>query len=48
MYTAKPIPTLTGKAAERFVRLMEDVNHASKRDMSAAKRLYDTIMAQSL
>ena len=49
MYVAKPIPTLTGEAAERFVEQMElvDSGKAPKKDISAAQRAYDKIMERS-
>lgn len=47
MYVAKPIPTLTGEAADRFMNLMESAEHAPKRDMSAARSAYKKIMARS-
>lgn len=47
MYVAKPIPTLTGEAADRFMSMMESAEQAPKRDMSAARDTYQTIMARS-
>lgn len=49
MYVAKPIPTLTGEAADRFVEQMElvDSGKAPKKDISAAQRAYDKIMERS-
>lgn len=49
MYVAKPIPTLTGEAAERFVEQMElvDSGKAPMKDISAAQRAYDKIMERS-
>lgn len=49
MYVAKPIPTLTGEAADRFIEQMElvDSGMAPKKDTSAAQRAYDIIMERS-
>lgn len=47
MYVAKPIPTLTGEAADRFMNLMESAEQAPKRDLSAARNAYKTIMERS-
>lgn len=47
MYVAKPIPTLTGEAANRFMNLMESAEQAPKRDLSAARDAYKTIMERS-
>lgn len=49
MYVAKPIPTLTGEAADRFVEQMElvDSGKVPKTDASAAQRAYDKIMERS-
>lgn len=47
MYVSKPIPTLTGEAAERFMSMMESAEQAPKRDLSVARNAYKTIMARS-
>lgn len=49
MYVAKPIPTLTGEAADRFVEQMElvDSGKVPRKDTSAAQRAYDKIMERS-
>lgn len=49
MYVAKPIPTLTGEAAERFAEQMElvDSGKAPRKDTSVAQRAYDRIMERS-
>lgn len=49
MYVAKPIPTLTGEAADRFIEQMKlvDSGKASKKDTYAAQRAYDKIMERS-
>ena len=49
MYVAKPIPTLTGEAADRFVEQMElvDSGKTPKKDTSVAQRAYDKIMERS-
>lgn len=45
MYTAKPIPTLTGAAAERFERSMQESRPLI--DMKEAFRSFETIMNRS-
>jgi len=45
MYTAKPIPTLTGEAAERFERSILE-NHP-KVNLKDALRTFETIMKRS-
>lgn len=45
MYSAKPIPTLTGDAAERFEKAMSE--KTPRIDMREALRTFDTIMQRS-
>jgi len=46
MYTAKPIPTLTGEAAERFERSMQEEH--PRIDLREAYRSFESIMQRSI
>ncbi len=46
MYTAKPIPTLTGNAADRFEKAMS--KSSPRIDMREAFITFDTIMQRSV
>ena len=46
MYTAKPIPTLTGEAADRFEQMIQEDN--ARINLGDAYTTLDAIMSRSI